>query len=45
MIRWTRLRRRTVELSTDARVVGGVSLLYLPPGGEDLEIGAGRAAE
>jgi RimJ/RimL family protein N-acetyltransferase len=31
--------RWAVERSADARVIGGVSLLYLPPGGEDLEIG------
>lgn len=37
--------RWAVELSTDARVVGGVSLLYLPPGGEDLEIGVQLAPD
>jgi RimJ/RimL family protein N-acetyltransferase len=31
--------RWAVELKTGRRVVGGVILLYLPPGGEDLEIG------
>ena len=31
--------RWAIELSADGRVVGGVALLYLPPGGEDLEIG------
>ena len=31
--------RWAIELSAEARVVGGVVLLYLPPGGEDLEIG------
>ena len=31
--------RWAIELSEDGRVVGGVALLYLPPGGEDLEIG------
>ena len=31
--------RWAIELSEDGRVVGGVVLLYLPPGGEDLEIG------
>jgi RimJ/RimL family protein N-acetyltransferase len=33
------LGRWAVELREDKRVVGGVALLYLPPGGEDLEIG------
>ena len=28
-----------IERSADGRVVGGVAPLYLPPGGEDLEIG------
>jgi RimJ/RimL family protein N-acetyltransferase len=37
--------RWAVELSTEARVVGGVSLLYLPPGGEDLEIGVQLAPD
>jgi RimJ/RimL family protein N-acetyltransferase len=36
--------RWAVQLS-DARVVGGVSLLYLPPGGEDLEIGVQLAPD
>jgi RimJ/RimL family protein N-acetyltransferase len=31
--------RWAIELRDDKRVVGGVALLYLPPGGEDLEIG------
>jgi len=31
--------RWAIEFSEDGRVVGGVVLLYLPPGGEDLEIG------
>ena len=31
--------RWAIERSADRRVVGGVSLLPLPPGGEDLEIG------
>lgn len=31
--------RWAVELTAERRVVGGVILLYLPPGGEDLEIG------
>lgn len=31
--------RWAIELREDKRVVGGVALLYLPPGGEDLEIG------
>lgn len=31
--------RWAVEITADAQVVGGVVLLYLPPGGEDLEIG------
>jgi RimJ/RimL family protein N-acetyltransferase len=30
--------RWAMELRDDKRVVGGVALLYLPPGGEDLEI-------
>ncbi len=30
--------RWAVELRDDKRVVGGVALLYLPPGGEDLEL-------
>ncbi|MGH3355680.1 MAG: GNAT family N-acetyltransferase, partial [Nocardioidaceae bacterium] len=31
--------RWAIERRDDHRVVGGVVLLYLPPGGEDLEIG------
>jgi RimJ/RimL family protein N-acetyltransferase len=31
--------RWAVELAAERRVIGGVVLLYLPPGGEDLEIG------
>ena len=37
--------RWAVEFSSNARVVGGVALLYLPPGGEDLEIGVQLAPE
>ena len=37
--------RWAIELSADARVVGGVALLYLPPGGEDIEIGVQLAPE
>jgi RimJ/RimL family protein N-acetyltransferase len=33
------LGRWAIELREDKRVVGGISLLYLPPGGVDLEIG------
>jgi RimJ/RimL family protein N-acetyltransferase len=32
------LGRWAIELSEDGRVIGGVALLYLPPGDEDLEI-------
>ncbi len=31
--------RWAVELTEEGRVIGGVTLLYLPPGGTDLEIG------
>ncbi|MCW2796401.1 GNAT family N-acetyltransferase [Nocardioides sp.] len=31
--------RWAIELTADQRVVGSIVLLYLPPGGEDLEIG------
>lgn len=31
--------RWAIELTAERRVVGGVALLYLPPGGVDLEIG------
>lgn len=31
--------RWAVELRSERQVIGGVILLYLPPGGEDLEIG------
>src|SRR5690242_6214220 len=31
--------RWAIELAPDGRVVGGAALLYLPPGGEDLEVG------
>jgi len=31
--------RWAIQLRDDKRVVGGVALLYLPPGGEDLELG------
>jgi len=31
--------RWAIELRDDKRIVGGVALLYLPPGGEDLELG------
>lgn len=31
--------RWAIELTPERRVIGGVILLYLPPGGEDLEIG------
>lgn len=37
--------RWAIEVSSHARVVGGVVLLYLPPGGEDLEIGVQLAPE
>ena len=37
--------RWAIELSTHTRVVGGVALLFLPPGGEDLEIGVQLAPE
>jgi RimJ/RimL family protein N-acetyltransferase len=37
--------RWAIELRDDKRVVGGVALLYLPPGGEDLEIGFQLAPE
>jgi len=37
--------RWAIELAADARVVGGLVLLYLPPGGEDLEIGVQLAPE
>jgi RimJ/RimL family protein N-acetyltransferase len=31
--------RWAIELRAEHRVVGGVAALYLPPGGEDVEIG------
>ena len=31
--------RWAIELAAEGRVVGGAALLYLPPGGEDLEVG------
>jgi len=31
--------RWAIELTEETRVIGGVALLYLPPGGTDLEIG------
>jgi RimJ/RimL family protein N-acetyltransferase len=37
--------RWAIEHLDDKRVVGGVALLYLPPGGEDLEIGLQLAPE
>jgi RimJ/RimL family protein N-acetyltransferase len=37
--------RWAIEHSTEAPVVGGVALLYLPPGGEDLEIGVQLAPD
>jgi len=37
--------RWAIELSAEARVVGGVALLLLPPGGEDLEIGVQLAPD
>jgi RimJ/RimL family protein N-acetyltransferase len=37
--------RWAVELIEDGRVIGGVTLLYLPPGGTDLEIGWQLAPE
>jgi RimJ/RimL family protein N-acetyltransferase len=37
--------RWAIELASDQRVVGGVVLLPLPPGGEDLEIGWQLAPE
>jgi RimJ/RimL family protein N-acetyltransferase len=37
--------RWAVELRDDKRVIGGVALLYLPPGGEDLEIAFQLALE
>ena len=37
--------RWAIELFAEARVVGGVALLLLPPGGEDLEIGVQLAPD
>jgi RimJ/RimL family protein N-acetyltransferase len=37
--------RWAVELREDKRLIGGIALLYLPPGGEDLEIGFALAPE
>jgi RimJ/RimL family protein N-acetyltransferase len=37
--------RWAIELTADQRVVGSIVLLYLPPGGEDLEIGWQLAPE
>jgi RimJ/RimL family protein N-acetyltransferase len=31
--------RWAIELTEESRVIGGIALLYLPPGGTDLEIG------
>jgi hypothetical protein len=33
--------RWAIELTEESRVIGGVTLFYLPPGGTDLEIGRG----